>query len=37
MRSILIWIPLVGMVGMGEMMVIVIRGIDVSVGSMSGP
>jgi len=36
MRSILIWIPLVAIIGMGEMMVIIIRGIDVSVGSIVG-
>jgi rhamnose transport system permease protein len=35
-RSILIWIPLVAIIGMGEMMVIIIRGIDVSVGSIVG-
>jgi len=36
LRSILIWIPLVAIIGMGEMMVIIIRGIDVSVGSIVG-
>lgn len=35
-RSILLWVPLLAVVGMGEMMVIIIRGIDVSVGSMVG-
>lgn len=32
-RSILLWIPLIAVVAMGEMMVIITRGIDVSVGS----
>ena len=36
LRSILIWIPLVAIIGMGEMMVIIVRGIDVSVGSIVG-
>jgi rhamnose transport system permease protein len=36
LRSILIWIPLVAIIGMGQMMVIIIRGIDVSVGSIVG-
>lgn len=35
-RSILLWIPLLAIVGMGEMMVLITRGIDVSVGSMVG-
>ena len=35
-RSILLWIPLLVVVAMGEMMVIVTRGVDVSVGSMMG-
>ena len=35
-RSILLWVPLLAIVGMGEMMVLIIRGIDVSVGSMVG-
>ncbi len=35
-RSILLWIPLLIVVAMGEMMVIVTRGVDVSVGSMMG-
>jgi|YNPNPStandDraft_1061719.scaffolds.fasta_scaffold16067_2 rhamnose transport system permease protein len=33
MRSILLWVPLLTVVAMGEMMVIIIGGIDVSVGS----
>jgi rhamnose transport system permease protein len=33
-RSILLWIPLLTVIAMGEMMVIITRGIDVSVGSM---
>jgi rhamnose transport system permease protein len=33
MRSILLWVPLLTVVAMGEMMVIITRGIDVSVGS----
>ncbi len=36
LRSILLWVPLLAVIGMGEMMVIIIRGIDVSVGSMVG-
>jgi rhamnose transport system permease protein len=32
-RSILLWIPLLTVIAMGEMMVIITRGIDVSVGS----
>lgn len=35
-RSILLWVPLLTVVAMGEMMVIIIRGIDVSVGSILG-
>lgn len=35
-RSILLWIPLLVVVAMGEMMVILTRGVDVSVGSMMG-
>jgi rhamnose transport system permease protein len=35
-RSILLWVPLLAVIGMGEMMVIIIRGIDVSVGSIVG-
>ena len=35
-RSILLWIPLLAIIGMGEMTVIIIRGIDVSVGSIVG-
>jgi rhamnose transport system permease protein len=34
--SILLWVPLLVVVGIGQMMVIVTRGIDVSVGSMVG-
>jgi rhamnose transport system permease protein len=33
MRSILLWIPLITVVAMGEMMVLITRGIDVSIGS----
>jgi len=33
-RSILLWIPLLTVIAMGEMMVIITRGIDVSVGSI---
>lgn len=33
LRSILLWVPLLTVVAMGEMMVIITRGIDVSVGS----
>lgn len=36
LRTIMLWIPLLAVVGMGEMMVIITRGIDVSVGSMVG-
>jgi len=36
LRSILLWIPLLTVVAMGQMMVIITRGIDVSVGSMIG-
>lgn len=36
LRNILLWIPILVVVGMGEMMVIVTRGIDVSVGSILG-
>ena len=36
LRSILLWIPLLAIIGMGEMTVIIIRGIDVSVGSIVG-
>jgi rhamnose transport system permease protein len=35
-NSILLWAPLLIVVGMGQMLVIVTRGIDVSVGSMVG-
>ncbi|CAN5560498.1 ABC transporter permease [soil metagenome] len=35
-ESVLLWIPLLAVVGIGQMMVIVTRGIDVSVGSMVG-
>lgn len=35
-RSILLWIPLLAIISMGEMTVIIIRGIDVSVGSIVG-
>ena len=35
-RSILLWIPLLAIIGMGEMTVMIIRGIDVSVGSIVG-
>lgn len=34
--SILLWFPLLAIVGMGQMLVIVTRGIDVSVGSIVG-
>lgn len=34
--SVLLWIPILIVVGMGQMLVIVTRGIDVSVGSMVG-
>jgi len=36
LNSVLLWIPLLAVVGMGQMMVIITRGIDVSVGSMVG-
>jgi rhamnose transport system permease protein len=36
LRSILLWVPLLAVIGMGEMIVIIIRGIDVSVGSIVG-
>ncbi len=36
LNSILLWIPLLIVIGMGQMLVIVTRGIDVSVGSMVG-
>lgn len=36
LRSILLWIPLVAVIGMGQMVVIIIRGIDISVGSIVG-
>jgi len=36
LESILLWIPLLLIVGVGQMTVIVTRGIDVSVGSMVG-
>lgn len=35
-RSILLWLPLITIIAMGQMMVIITRGIDVSVGSMVG-
>ena len=35
-NGILLWIPLLIVIGVGQMMVIVTRGIDVSVGSMVG-
>jgi rhamnose transport system permease protein len=35
-RGILMWMPLLIIVAMGEMMVIITRGVDVSVGSMMG-
>jgi rhamnose transport system permease protein len=35
-RSIFLWVPLLTVVAMGQMMVIIIRGIDVSVGSTLG-
>lgn len=34
LRTILLWVPLLTVVALGQMMVIIIRGIDVSVGSM---
>ncbi len=36
LNSVLLWVPLIVVVGMGQMMVIITRGIDVSVGSMLG-
>ncbi len=36
LRNILLWIPLLIIVAMGEMMVIITRGVDVSVGSIMG-
>ncbi|RYG31836.1 ABC transporter permease, partial [bacterium] len=36
LNGILLWIPLLAIVGMGQMLVIVTRGIDVSVGSIVG-
>jgi rhamnose transport system permease protein len=36
LRNVLMWIPLVVVVAMGEMMVIIARGVDVSVGSIMG-
>ena len=36
LRSILLWVPLLTVVAMGEMMVIITRGIDISVGSTMG-
>ncbi len=36
LNSVLLWIPLLLVVGVGEMLVIVTRGIDVSVGSILG-
>jgi rhamnose transport system permease protein len=35
-RSVLLWLPLVLIIAMGQMMVILTRGIDVSVGSTMG-
>lgn len=35
-NSILLWLPLIVIVAMGEMMVIITRGIDISVGSILG-
>lgn len=35
-RSILLWVPLLTVVAMGEMMVIITRGFDLSVGSVLG-
>src|SRR5256885_924543 len=34
--SILLWLPLITVVAMGELMVIITRGIDISVGSILG-
>ena len=36
LRNVLLWIPLLAVVAMGQMMVIITRGIDVSVGSIVG-
>jgi len=36
LRSILLWVPLLTVIAMGEMMVIITRGFDVSVGSIVG-
>ena len=36
LRNVLLWVPLLLIVAMGEMMVIVARGVDVSVGSIMG-
>jgi len=36
LNSVLLWMPLITVVAMGQMLVIVIRGIDVSVGSIIG-
>lgn len=36
LRSILLWAPLLTVVAMGQMMVIITRGIDISVGSILG-
>ncbi len=36
LQSVLLWVPLLAIVGMGQMLVIVTRGIDVSVGSIVG-
>ena len=36
LNGILLWIPLLAIVGVGQMLVIVTRGIDVSVGSIVG-
>lgn len=36
LNGIALWIPIIAVVGLGQMMVIVTRGIDVSVGSMTG-
>lgn len=36
LRNVLLWVPLLVIVAMGEMVVIVARGVDVSVGSMMG-
>jgi rhamnose transport system permease protein len=36
LSSVLLWLPLLSIVGFGQMFVIVTRGIDVSVGSVAG-